>query len=259
MAQRWSFEEDIIICKYCIENQGICIRDSQIEEIAFELRTAGYVARSSRAIKNRADAYLSLLDGHTTSGIPRNIEYVYNELCVIGTNEDKNQGIRSYINEIYSPSENINAGYEVLEGHAELIGDVPDDLSGYLYNIDFNSTFPMVLQKYVELKGIKKHSAMCRKIGMKPDTFSAILRGKYKEVKKENVLKICIGLELRTDEAEELLDSAGFSLSNAIMTDVVIKAFLRNRIYSVVAINAELYENNAPMLFNDYIVEYGEI
>ena len=43
----------------------------------------------------------------------------------------------------------------------------------------------MVLQKYVDLKGIKKHSAMCRKIGMKPDTFSAILRGKYKDVKKD--------------------------------------------------------------------------
>jgi hypothetical protein len=91
---------------------------------------------------------------------------------------------------------------------------------------------------------------------MKPDTFSAILRGKYKDVKKENVLRLCVGLELHVNEAEELLESAGFMFSNAIMTDVVVKAFLWDRIYSVVAINSELYENNEAMLFEDYVIEY---
>ena len=67
---------------------------------------------------------------------------------------------------------------------------------------------------------------MCDRIGMKPDTFSAILRGKYGDVKKDNVLRICVGLELSVSEAEELLNSAGFMLSNAVMTDVVIKACL---------------------------------
>ena len=91
---------------------------------------------------------------------------------------------------------------------------------------------------------------------MKPDTFSAILRGKYKEVKKDNVLKICVGLKLRVKEAEELLESAGYVFSNSVMKDVVIKAFLWDGIYSVVAINAELYENNEDMLFENYVIEY---
>ena len=73
---------------------------------------------------------------------------------------------------------------------------------------------------------------------------------------KDNVLRLCIGLELNLEQAEELLNSAGYMLSNAVMTDVVIKAFLHDRIYSVVAINTELYENNAPMLFEDYIIRY---
>jgi DNA-binding Xre family transcriptional regulator len=114
----------------------------------------------------------------------------------------------------------------------------------------------MVLQKYVELKKIKKHKAMCERIGMKPDTFSAILRGKYGDVKKDNVLRICVGLELSVSEAEELLNSAGFMLSNAVMTDVVIKACLWDRQYNVVVINSELYENDAPMLFKDYKISY---
>ena len=97
---------------------------------------------------------------------------------------------------------------------------------------------------------------MCRRIGMKPDTFSAILRGKYPEVKKDNVLRLCVGLELHVYEAEELLESAGYMFSNSIMTDVVVKAFLWDRIYSVVAINAELHENNVAMLFENYVIEY---
>jgi hypothetical protein len=97
---------------------------------------------------------------------------------------------------------------------------------------------------------------MCRGIGMKPDTFSAILRGKYKEVKKDNVLRLCVGLGLHVHEAEELLESAGYMFSKSVMKDVVIKAFLYEGIYSVVAINAELYDNDEEMLFENYVIEY---
>ena len=114
----------------------------------------------------------------------------------------------------------------------------------------------MVLQKYVDLKGIKKHVEMCKRIWMSADTFSAILRGKYKEVKKENVLRICVGLELHVYEAEELLKSAGFCFADGDMTDVVVKAHLWDGIYSVVAINAELDENNEKMLFKNCVIDY---
>jgi DNA-binding Xre family transcriptional regulator len=145
---------------------------------------------------------------------------------------------------------NSDATVGVSEKQDELskLLEKPSDLLGYKHTIEFQQTFPMVLQKYVELKKIKKHKAMCDRIGMKPDTFSAILRGKYGDVKKDNVLRICVGLELSVSEAEELLNSAGFMLSNAVMTDVVIKACLWERQYNVVVINSELYENNAPML-----------
>lgn len=259
MAQRWSFEEDIIICKYCIENAGMCLRDFHLEEMADRLKRGGFVPRSKAAIRNRAYVYLNLIDGHQLFCTPRNAKYIYNELYVLSTNTDMVQSIRYYIKEFYNPNEcakKINESNDSLWG---LNGDEPKDLTDYVHTIDFNATFPMVLQKYVELKGIKKHNAMCKRIGMKPDTFSAILRGKYKEVKKENVLRLCIGLELRVAEAEELLDSAGYCLSNAVMTDVVIKSFLSNRMYNVVVINAELYENNTPMLFQNYVVEHEEI
>jgi DNA-binding Xre family transcriptional regulator len=110
----------------------------------------------------------------------------------------------------------------------------------------------MVLQKFLDLKKIKKHKKLCESIGMKPDTFSAILRGKYGEVKKDNILRICVGLELSSFQAEELLNSAGYTLSNAVMLDVVVKACLANRVYSPFRVNYELSDNGVPFLFHDY-------
>ena len=110
----------------------------------------------------------------------------------------------------------------------------------------------MVLQKFLDLKKIKVYKRMCESIGLKPDTFGAILRGKYGEVKKDNVLRICVGLELSTIQSEELLNSAGYTFSNAIMLDVVVKSFLAHRVYNPLRINNELSENGVPHLFHNY-------
>ena len=254
MAQRWTIKEDIIICKYCIENPWAYSSDVDVEGMMSRLKKAGCIPRSIASIRKRAYAYEILREGCQRPNIPEQVIIVYETLENNDSNAEKYQSVKSYIREVYNPNDTT----EILDGNNSLSyleGD-PNDLVGYQRAIDYNSTFPMVLQKYVDLKGIKKHTSMCKSIGMKPDTFSAILRGKYREVKKENVLRLCIGLKLNLDQAEELLNSAGYMLSNAIMTDVVIKAFLWDRKYSVVAINAELDENNEPMLFENYVIEY---
>ena len=245
MAQRWSINEDIIICQYCMENQWAYSSDYDIEMMTASLVEVGYAPRSSGAMRKRAYYYQTLCIRWELSYIPNQVVMIYDTL--FGENSHKRQEIKSCIDAFYNP----DVPEECVDDNNPLasIGD-SSDLLGYQHTIDFASTFPMVLQKYVELKGIKKHNVMCKRIGMKPDTFSAILRGKYNDVKKDNVLRICVGLELSVMEAEELLNSAGFMLSNAVMTDVVIKASLRNRNYNAVIINAELYENHAPMLFN---------
>ena len=252
MARRWSFNEDIIICKYCIENPWAYGSDEHIDIMATRLVKAGGKPRSRSAIQQRAYAYETLIEGRKLSCVSNQIIMVYEMLA--RENNQITHGIKSYIREVYRPQESL----EILED-SSLISSLikaPGELIEMKRTIDYKSTFPMVLQKYVDLKGIKKHNVLCKRIGMKPDTFSAILRGKYKEVKKENILRICVGLELRVKEAEELLESAGFMFSNSIMTDVIVKAFLWDGIYSVVAINAELYENDESMLFENYVIEY---
>ena len=117
----------------------------------------------------------------------------------------------------------------------------------------------MMLQKLLDLRRIKKHQDLCDKIGMSINTFSAIIRGKYPTIKKESILQICVGLRLCTMQAEELLNSAGYTLSNAIMTDVVIKACIYHQQYNPIAIDRELQEHGAPPLFPNYKPRYYTI
>lgn len=258
MPKRWSVNEDIIICKYCIENRWAYSSDVDIENMMKLLGDIGCSIRSYGAIRKRAYAYEVLIEGYELPNTSKQVQKIYSELENKNIYSNWQERIKSYINEIYNPNECKKQSNIVSDNQSNLIENT-NDLLGYQYTIDYSLTFPMVLQKYLDLKGIKKYNAMCKKIGMKPDTFSAILRKKYKDVKKENILKICIGLELNLKEADELLNSAGYALSNGDMTDVIIKAFLYDRRYSVVAINAELYENKAPMLFKDYVIEYEEL
>ena len=252
MAKRWTVNEDIIICRYCIENPWAYTNGIVVEKIAAKLEAAGFPYRTKSAIKQRAYAYEFLLQGRKLDCVSNQIESVYE---MIGPeNQQMIYGIKAYIREMYRPNESS----EILADNSMLssLTHKPSDMLEMVRTIDYKSTFPLVLQKYVDLKGIKKYNAMCRGIGMKPDTFSAILRGKYKEVKKDNVLRICVGLRLHVNEAEELLESAGYMFSNSVMKDVVVKAFLWDGIYSVVAINAELDENNEAMLFENYVIDY---
>ena len=46
MAKRWSINEDIIICKYCVENPWAYSSDEDVDGIATKLEAAGFSPRS---------------------------------------------------------------------------------------------------------------------------------------------------------------------------------------------------------------------
>jgi DNA-binding Xre family transcriptional regulator len=255
MAQRWSFEEDYIVCKFCIENKYENVGCWFTEELAERLAQAGFDLRSNAALSKRARDFICLVRGWESPYAVKQVRAVYDALKDQEKNRELYQRIKAHIQEEYNPQ----IGYDSEESSDEVVPDIfceTDHTLHMVHTIDFKTTFPMVLQKYMDKKGIKVYSKMCRRIGMKPDTFSSILRGKYGEVKKDNILKICVGLELHVDEAEELMAAAGFTFSRGLMKDVVVKSFLWERIYSVVAINNELIENKEPVLFVNYQIDY---
>ena len=250
MAQRWSVNEDIIVCKYCITHPGTYNDIARIKDLAAQLEEAGYEARSSRSIQHRAYAFDILLKERQRPYATTQVTIVYEALSE--RNSGKLREVQSLIERTYNPNEAITGLKESvspmgLDGKAT-------SLTSYVRTIDYNATFPMVLQKFLALKKINVYKPMCERIGLKPDTFSSMLRGRFNGVKKENVLRICVGLELSSVQAEELLNSAGYTFSNAIMLDVVIKSCLSHRVYSPLLINSELTDNEAPRLFDNYIL-----
>lgn len=252
--KRWTFREDYIVCKYTYEHIFKSNVTAPLSYLLLELQNYGFDSRSEGSIRKRIRDYLALFSNEQSPYITKQEIEICQYFMDRINNPDRYESIKAYISKSfdsnYTPTASIGADVSPSTFEIE-----QNNLLHYTYNIEYSSTFPMVLQKYVNLKGINKHTAMCKRIGVKPGTFSAILRGKYKEVQKDNILRICVGLKLSVDEAEELLNSAGFMLSDAKMTDVVVKAFLWNRKYSVVAINMELQENGEPELFSGYEIE----
>lgn len=232
MAKRWSINEDIIICLYCMGHPGAYSDITDANHIAHLLQEAGYEPRSIRSIQHRAYAFEIVREGRQLPYASEQVAEVYKVLADERTN--KHQEIAACIRELYNPNE---------ETVAELPDLNPDNIIEYQCAVDTKKTFPVMLQRLLDLRGIKRHQDLCDKLGMSINTFNAIIRGKYTTVQKDSVLQICIGLELCTMQAEELLDSAGYSLSYGKMKDVVIRACIQNRQYNPIAINRELAEH----------------
>lgn len=248
MAQRWSINEDIIICQNCIKYPGAYSKRGYVEHLAHLLQESGYESRSIRSIQHRAYAFEIVREGRQLPYASEQVVEVYKVLSDEKAN--KHEEIAACIGELYNPDEETSAGLTNLN---------PNNTIEYQCTIEYKNTFPMMLQKLLDLRRIKKHQDLCDKIGMSINTFSAIIRGKYPTIKKDSILQICVGLRLCTMQAEELLNSAGYTLSNAIMTDVVIKACIYHQQYNPIAIDRELQEHGAPPLFPNYKPRYYTI
>lgn len=245
MANRWSLKEDYIVCKFSYENAWKCISTEGIHGLMLELKKAGFNTRSKLAVNKRVRDYQCLFCGDKAPYAVNQVRSIYQSFSARVNNLDLTKSIKSYIAEVYDPN-------VITDDTTSTMVDLYSKHDGLIHSkraIDYSSTFPMVLQKFIDQKGFKKHKEIYNKIYMKQDTFSSILRGKYSVVKKENVLRLCVGLHLSVDEAEELMESAGYLFSKSIMTDVVIKAFLLHHCYDTFAIDDELCENEAPALF----------
>ena len=244
MASKWTIQEDYIVCKYSYEHAWKSITVEQLNELMGQLENNGFVARSKIAVDKRVRDYQCLFRGMKSPYATSQVISIYQAYMNRINNPQLYQSIKAFVLETFKPADE-----SASESVPSTLFSEEKNSTNYIHTIEYSSTFPMVLQKFIDKKGFKKYKEIYDKISMKQDTFSSILRGKYPVVKKENVLRLCVGLKLSVDEAEELMESAGYLFSKSIMTDVVVKAFLVHQCYDTFAIDDELCENNVPVLF----------
>ena len=65
---------------------------------------------------------------------------------------------------------------------------------------------------------------------------------------KQTAQALAIALELSIDEADDLLERAGYAFSHSNKGDIIVEYFLVNKIYDIFAVNEALYHYDQPLL-----------
>ena len=99
--------------------------------------------------------------------------------------------------------------------------------------------FNDLLFSYIDKKGCKD-SEIYKKVNIDRKLFSKIRCNSNYIPRKNIVIKLCLALNLNKNDFTELLNSAGYSLSNNKF-DLVISYFIDNNIYDLNIINDYLY------------------
>lgn len=80
--------------------------------------------------------------------------------------------------------------------------------------------------------------------------FNKIENNKNYHPRKETAISLALALELDLIETNELLNKAGYILTNSFMFDVIIQYFIKNKIYDIMLINETLYSFDQKLLSN---------
>lgn len=107
-------------------------------------------------------------------------------------------------------------------------------------NTNRKPSFREVLFKMIDERGFRD-SDIYKKAGIDRRHFSKIRTNPKYRVSKNTAIALAIALELDIDETEDLLNSAGYSLSDSETFDLVIQFCIEKKIYNLDAINEALY------------------
>lgn len=93
-----------------------------------------------------------------------------------------------------------------------------------------------------------KDSEVYKRAEVSKQLFSKILSNKDYQPTKSTAIQLAIGLQLDLNQAQKLLDKAGFSLTRSSKADLVVQYCIEKKIYSVTFINEALDDCGLPLL-----------
>lgn len=127
----------------------------------------------------------------------------------------------------YHPSYTQAAVFRAVKGTEDSISEHMDQ------------SFSAQIREYMNMKGLTE-TAVYKGASLDRRLFSKIMTDHQYMPSKDTAIAVALSLKLSPEEASDLLQRAGYSLSHSIKRDIVFEYFFNNHIYAVPEINIVL-------------------
>jgi hypothetical protein len=234
---KWTFEEDYLVCKFYlahIESWG-----EHIGEIMEQLNAAGFGARPKGSVRMRIQNYEYLLTGDGLSNVATQSRNVYTVMVHQAGCPSDTMRLRAYISQNY-----LGAPVDTMAIRPFSDGG----LSSFVMIEPLGRPFSEVLLGLIDKHGLtdsQVYNAGC----VSRQTFSDIRNNKT-NISKKTVIQLCIGAQLTYEEGLQLMEAAGYTLSNNQMIDVIIAWHLKERVYDTNKIDTALCDYQQKSIFS---------
>ena len=114
-----------------------------------------------------------------------------------------------------------------------------EELKDYIRKTKREETFSSRLLKYIDMMGLKD-AEIYKRACIDRRHFSKIRCDKNYRPKKLTAVALCLALELDAAKTDDMLELAGYSLSNSDTGDLVIKFCIEKGIYNLIDVNEAL-------------------
>ena len=158
--------------------------------------------------------------------------------------------LKQYIRQVYDPMAKKSSLFAHEERYfsdsqyKRFIGNFSPMLERQLS--EMGETFTEMLLRFIDRAGIS--DANCYKnSGISKQLFSKIRSDKNYQPKKKTVLSFAVGLRLSLADTKALLESAGYSLSNASKFGIIVKYYIGSGKYDLYEINEALDQHGQEL------------
>ena len=111
-----------------------------------------------------------------------------------------------------------------------------------------NDTFQRALFYHIDSKGLDEVKVY-NDAHIDRRLFSKIRSNEHYRPSKKTAICICMGLKLNLDEANDLLEKAGYTLSHSSKADLIVEYFIKTEEYNLDILNQVLYEYGEDVLY----------
>lgn len=207
------------------------------ESIAFPLISSGiYGYPKKQALQVATTAIREFLKTHDL-----HVSLVIFEEGIVSLNDSLLQSLRQYVHDHYESEASYVREAEPIEYRTPTIDALEERLN------QLEETFSERLLRYIDEKE-KTDVEVYKKANIDRRLFSKIRNTPNYTPLKKTVIAFAIALELNLDETLELLQSAGYTLSNSSKFDVIIKFFIEQGNYDIFEINEALFAFHQVLL-----------